>query len=77
MGGQGLKMLMELKFLIIMARPHNITVACLLLKVIVADNSNVLEPGYHYQKFLIPSTAGGISAHFDFTTFSALPFLDF
>ena len=51
MGGQGLLFLMELKVLIMMTRPQNITVVCQLLKVIVAGNSNVLQPGNHYQKF--------------------------
>ena len=45
-GGQGLLLLMEFKFLIMMTRPQNITVATLL-----TGNSNVLRPGHHYQKF--------------------------
>ena len=53
MDDQGLKLLLliELKFLIMMTRLQNITVAYQLLEVIVAGNSNVLQPGHHYQKF--------------------------
>ena len=40
MGSQGLQLLMELKFLIMITRPQNI---------IVAGNSNVLWLGHHYQ----------------------------
>ena len=36
-----------IKFLIMMTRPQNITVACQLLKV----SGNVLQPGHHYQNF--------------------------
>ena len=51
MGGQGLLLLMELKFLIMMTRLQNFTVSCLLLKVIVVGNSNVLRPGHHHQHY--------------------------
>ena len=47
MGSQDLLLLMELKFLIMMTRPQNITVAYQLLEVIVAGNSNVLQSGHY------------------------------
>ena len=71
MGGQGLLLLMELKVLIMMTRPQNITVATLL-----AGNSNVLRPGHHYQKFKFHQQQEVLAAHFDFTSFSAQRFLD-
>ena len=52
MGNQGLLMLMELKFLIIMARLQNISVACQLLEVIVAGNSNVCNLVCHHYQIL-------------------------
>ena len=48
-GCQDLLLLMKLKFLITITRLQNITVACQLLEVTVADNSNVLWLGHHYQ----------------------------
>ena len=72
MGGQGLLLLMEFKFLIMMIRPQNITAATLL-----AGNSNVLWPCHHYQKFKFHQQQKALAAHFDFTSFSAQPFLDF
>ena len=71
MGSQGLLLLMEFKFLIMMTRPQNITVATL-----PAGNSNVLQPGHHYQKFKFHQQQEALAAHFDFTSFSAQPFLD-
>ena len=71
MGGQDLLLLMEFKFLIMMTRPQNITVATLL-----AGNINVLLPGHHYQKFKFHQQQEALAAHFDFTSFSARPFLD-
>ena len=76
MGGQGLLLLMEFKFLIMMTRPQNITVACHYCEVIVAGNSNVLRPGHHYQKFKFHQQQEALAAHFDFTSFSARPFLN-
>ena len=67
MGGQGLLLLMEFKFLIMMTRPQNIT---------VVGNSEVLRPGHHYQKFKFHQQQEVLAAHFDFTSFSAQPFLD-
>ena len=72
MGGQGLLLLMEFKFLIMMTRPQNITVATLL-----ADNSNVLRPSHHYQKFKFHQQQEALAAHFDFISFSARPFFRF
>ena len=71
MGGQGLLLLMEFKFLIMMTRPQNITVVTLL-----AGNGNVLRPGHHYQKFKFCQQQEALAAHFDFTSFSAQPFLN-
>ena len=71
MGGQGLLLLMEFKFLIMMTRPQNITVATLL-----AGNSNVLWSRHHYQKFKFHQQQEALAAHFDFISFSAQPFLD-
>ena len=71
MGGQGLLLLMGFKFLIIMTRPQNINVATLL-----AGNINVLQPGHYYQKFKSHQQQEALAAHFDFTSFSAQPFLD-
>ena len=51
MGSTGLPLLMELKCLIMMTWPQNITVAYQLFKVIVTGNSNVLRPDHYYQKF--------------------------
>ena len=68
MGGQGLLLLMEFKFLIMMTRPQNIT---------VVGNSNVLWLGYHYQKFIFHQQQEALAAHFDFTSFSARPFFRF
>ena len=73
-GGQGLLLLMELKSLIMITRPQSITVVHQLLKVIVAGNSSVLQPGHHYQKFLFHQQLGALAAHFYFTSFSAWPF---
>ena len=72
MGGQGLLLLMEFKFLIMMTRPQNFTVATLL-----AGNGNVLRPGHHYQKFKFHQQQEALAAHFDFTSFSAQPFFKF
>ena len=72
MGGQGLLLLMEFKFLIMMTRPQNITVATLL-----AGNGNVLRPGHHYQNFKFHQQQEALAAHFDFTSFSAQPFFKF
>ena len=72
MGGQGLLLLMEFKFLIMMTRPQNITVATLL-----AGNGNVLQPGHHYQKFKFHQQQEALATHFDFTSFSAKPFFRF
>ena len=71
MGGQGLLLLMVFKFLIMMTRPQNFTVATLL-----AGSSNALRPGHHYQKFKYHQQQKALAAHFDFTSFSAQPFLD-
>ena len=68
MGGQGLLLLMEFKFLIMMPRPQNIT---------VAYHGNVLQPGHHYQKFKFHQQQEALAAHFDFTSFSVQPFLKF
>ena len=54
-----------------MTRLQNITVATLL-----ASNSNVLRPGHRYQKFKFHQQQEALAAHFDFTSFSAQPFLD-
>ena len=70
MGGQGLLLLMEFKFLIMMTRPQNITIAC------QSGNGNVLRPGHHYQKFKFHQQQEALAAHFDFTSFSAQPFLN-
>ena len=72
MDGQGLLLLMEFKFLIMMTRPQNITVACHLL----VGNSNVLRPGHHYQKFKFYQQQETLAVHFDFTSFSVWPFLN-
>ena len=72
MGGQSLLLLMEFKFLIMMNRPQNITVATLL-----AGKSNVLRPGHHYQKLKFHQQQEALAAHFDFTSFSAQPFFRF
>ena len=61
-------LLMEFKFLIMMTRPQNIT---------VAGNSNVLRPGHHYQKFKFHQQQEALAAHFDFTSFSTQPFFRF
>ena len=53
-----------------MTRLQNIIVATLL------GNSNVLLPGHHYQKFKFHQQQEALAAHFDFTSFSAQPFLD-
>ena len=66
-----LLLLMEFKFLIMITRPQNITVATLL-----AGNSNVLWSGHHYQKFKFHQQQEALAAHFDFTSFSVQPFLD-
>ena len=71
MGGQGLLLLMEFKFLIMMTRPQNITIATL------AGNGNALRPGHHYQKFKFHQQQEALAAHFDFTSFSAQPFFKF
>ena len=71
MGGQGLLLLMEFKFLIMMTRPQNNTVAC------QSGNGNVLRPGHHYQKFKFHQQQEALAAHFDFTSFSAQPFFKF
>ena len=71
MGGQGLLLLMEFKFLIMMTRLQNITVAC------HSGNGNVLRPGHHYQKFKFHQQQEALAAHFDFTSFSAQPFFKF
>ena len=63
---------MEFKFLIMMTRPQNITVATL-----PAGNSNVLRPGHHYQKFKFHQQQEALAAPFDFTSFSAQPFYRF
>ena len=65
MGSQGLLVLMEFKFLIMMTRPQNITVATL-----QAGNGNVLWSGHHYQKFKFHQLQEALAAHFDFTFFS-------
>ena len=44
MDGQGLLLLMELKFLIMMTRPQNITVHT----TITSGNSNFLQPGHNW-----------------------------
>ena len=72
MGGQGLLLLMELKVLIMITRPQNITVVTLL-----AGNSNVLWPGNHYQNFKFHQQQEALAAHFDFTFFSAQSFFRF
>ena len=41
-----------------------------------AGNSNVLRPGHHYQKFKFHQQQEALAAHFDFTSFSAQPFLN-
>ena len=61
MGGQGLLLLMEFKFLIMMTRPQK----------------SVLRPGHHYQKFKFHQQQEALAAHFDFTSFSAQPFFKF
>ena len=71
MGGQGLLLLMEFKFLIMMTRPQNITIATL------TGNGNVLWPGHHYQKFKFHQQQEALAAHFDFTSFLAQPFFKF
>ena len=71
MGGQGLLLLMEFKFLIMMTRPQSITIATL------AGNGNALRPGHHYQKFKFHQQQEALAAHFDFTSFSAQPFFKF
>ena len=63
MGSQGLLLLMEFKFLIMMTRPQNITIATL------AGNGNALRPGHHYQKFKFHQQQEALAAHFDFTSF--------
>ena len=63
-------LLMEFKFLIMMTRPQNITVAY------HSGNGNVLQPGHHYQKFKFHQQQEALAAHFDFTSFSAQPFLN-
>ena len=70
MGGQGLLLLMEFKFLIMMTRPQNITIATL------GGNGNVLRPGHHYQKFKFHQQQEALAAHFDLTSFSAQLFLN-
>ena len=60
---------MEFKFLIMMTRPQNITIATM------AGNGNVLRPG-HYQKFKFHQQQEALATHFDFTYFSAQPFLN-
>ena len=67
MGGQGLLLLqlIELKLLIMVTRPQNITVVC---------HSNVLRPDHHYQKFYFHQQQEALAAYFDFTPFSAWPF---
>ena len=72
MGGQGLLLLMEFKFLIMMTRLQNITIATLL-----TGNGNVLRPGHHYQKFKFYQQQEALATHFDFTSFSAQPFFKF
>ena len=42
---------------------------------IVAGNSNVLQPGHHYQNFKFHQQQEALAAHFDFTSFSAWLFL--
>ena len=42
----------------------------------MAGNSNVLRPGHHCQKILFHQQQEALAAHFDFTSFSAWPFLD-
>ena len=68
MDGQGLLLLIEFNFLIMMTRPQNIT---------AVGNSNVLRPGHHYQKFKFHQQQETLAAHFDFTSFSAQPFFRF
>ena len=68
MGGQGLLLLMELKFLIVMIKLQNITVAYQLLKVsgwLVTSSS----------KILIPSIEGSVGRPFDFISFWTWLFL--
>ena len=72
MGDQGLLLLMEFKFLIMMTRLQNITVVTLL-----AGNGNVLRPGHPYQKFKFHQQQEALAAHFDFISFSAQPFFKF
>ena len=74
MDSQSLLLLMELKVLIMMTRPHNITVVPANFKVIVAGNSNVLWPGQYYQKF---QQQEALAAYFDFISFSAWPVFRF
>ena len=50
MGGQGILLLMKVKFLINMTRLQNNTAACQLLKVIVAGTSNVFQPCHIFIK---------------------------
>ena len=78
MGDQGLLLLMELKLLIMMTscRLQNVTVVCHHNFETLADNSNVLQPGHHYQKILIPLTARALGHLFNFTSLPAQPFLD-
>ena len=64
-GSQGL---LELKFLIIMTRLQNVTVAYQLLEIIVAGNNIVLRPGHRYQQ------QEALANHFDFISFSKWPF---
>ena len=43
----------------------------------VKGNSNVLQPGHHYQKFKFHQQQEALAAHFDFTSFSAWSFFRF
>ena len=70
MGSQGLLLLMELKYFIKMTRPQSITIAC------QSCNGNALQPGHHYKKFKFHQQQEALATHFDFTSFSAQPFLN-
>ena len=74
MGGQGLLLLMELKVLIMMTKPQNITVACHYKFTVGSD---VLRPRHHYQNFYFHQQQEALATHFDFTSFSAWPFFRF
>ena len=74
MGGQGLLLLMELKFLIMTARLQNITVACHYNFRQLAGN---IKAWSSLSKILIPSIAWGLGRPFRFHIFFSMAFFRF